>query len=503
MFLAKLFSAAWQGATDDAKAAAAAIATGAKVVGEIPVAAAKLENTAEQVAVSGLQKVTEGGLAAAKFTAVTESEWQGWMDVKSAQVLQSLNVPADVEAEQHAADQRTKNLESAFSRVQNAADRTFSSAQAKLQQVKAQRLESARALKSKISATGAAAGSTLVRGVRDLGQNIESGLKKVDGLIVDGIVDGVGNVVRIGSAVVGAVANAYHDAKAWFTGQKVASACQSCQLPQRDPGSQLSTMVAKEKALVATAKRKGLGSDPAVLAAEGHVDAANKALMAADVYDDPAKTGQVAPGWTRVSDDELKALNLSPDDFHPNPNDSQFRAALYKSDDEPPKYTLAFKGTTMTSESDWKNNIRQGLGLESDYYERAQQLALKVNSQVGDFDVTGHSLGGGLASAAAAVVPGTKGITFNAAGLNPETVPSPDMGALRTNLTNYHVDGEILTTLQTHTPGLAEAAGTPVLLPAQTGEGMIQKHLMTSVDEGLLDQGAKSESQLRELVGAP
>ena len=153
MFLAKMFSAAWQGATDDAKAAAAAIATGAKVVGQIPVAAAKLENTAEQVAVSGLQKVTEGGLAAAKFTAGTESEWQGWMDVKSAQVLQSLNVPADVEAEQHAADQRTKNLESAFSRVQNAADRTFSSAQAKLQQVKAQRLESARALKSKISAT--------------------------------------------------------------------------------------------------------------------------------------------------------------------------------------------------------------------------------------------------------------------------------------------------------------------------------------------------------------
>src|ERR1019366_2796167 len=106
----------------------------------------------------------------------------------------------------------------------------------------------------------------LVRGVTDLGQNIESGLKKVDGLIVDGLVDGVGNVVRIGSGVVGAVADAYHDTKAWVTGQKVASPCQSCQLPQRDPGSQLHTMVAKEKALVATAKQEGLGSDPAVLA---------------------------------------------------------------------------------------------------------------------------------------------------------------------------------------------------------------------------------------------
>jgi hypothetical protein len=506
MFLAKAFSTAWQAADAGAKAAAAAIATGAKVVGQIPVVAAKLENTVEGVAFSGLQAVTRGTVAVAEGAAITASEWQGWMDVKSAQVLRTLHVPVDVAAEQREAEQRTKNVESACSYLQKAVDGTLSSMQDKLQRANAQRLKSAQALRSKIAATGGAAGAALSQDVADLGKNIESGLNKADGLTVDGLVDGIGFVARVDTAVIGTVAGAYSKAKAWFTGQKVAGPCQTCQLPQRDPGSQLFTMVAKEKLLIATAKQKGLGSSPAVLAVEAHVDAGSKALMAADVYDDPPKAGQVAPGWTRVSDAELRALNLSPDDFHPNPNDSDFRAALYKSDDQPPKYTLAFKGTTMTSESDWKNNIRQGLGLESDYYQRAQKLALKVKYNVGEFEVTGHSLGGGLASAAAAVT-GAKGITFNAAGLNPETVGAVDGAALnsqlKTQLTNYHVDGEVLTTLQTHTPGLPEAAGTPAPLPAQAGDDMVKKHLMPSVDEGLLDQGTKSESELGQLVGSP
>ena len=152
---------------------------------------------------------------------------------------------------------------------------------------------------------------------------------------------------------------------------------------------------------------------------------------------------------------KLASINVSPDDL--SPSGSQFRAQIFEKEGaDPPGYVVAFKGTTPTSLEDWQNNAQQAFGFKSAYYEDATNLASKVQAgTTGDsVEFTGHSLGGGMASAASAVT-GDPATTFNAAGLNPITVEQAGAGpaafsSTGDNVTAYHVAGEILTGLQSH-----------------------------------------------------
>ena len=74
---------------------------------------------------------------------------------------------------------------------------------------------------------------------------------------------------------------------------------------------------------------------------------------------------------------------------------------------------MVFKGSTgeiiengqrrdTTLEDFLGNNLPQSLGLRTDYYDRAMDLATELRKRGIDFDLAGHSLGGGMASAAAA-----------------------------------------------------------------------------------------------------
>jgi hypothetical protein len=225
-------------------------------------------------------------------------------------------------------------------------------------------------------------------------------------------------------------------------------------------------------------------NDPRAQAAQQHYQLGQRALMAQDAYNDSDHAMDI-PGVHRLSDAEIQSkLGLDPEMFHPF--DSEFRAVIYQDDSVPPKNIVAFKGTTMTSYSDWLNNAQQGLGIESDYYKRAQQLAIKVKQSSPDgMEVVGHSLGGGLAQAAAAAT-GVKGTTFNAAGLNPATVPGADLNALANNMTNYQVNGEVLTHLQNSYP-ISKAIGTAVPLEAPPGvTDSVDLHGMDSVDASLV-----------------
>lgn len=96
-------------------------------------------------------------------------------------------------------------------------------------------------------------------------------------------------------------------------------------------------------------------------------------------------------------------------------------------------FILAFGGTDDTLDAllhrqgyDWLENIAQGTGYESFQYQHAMTVARAVDQALLDMPAatlttTGHSLGGGLASAAS-VASGATGITFNAAGLHPNTI---------------------------------------------------------------------------------
>ncbi|MCA7011672.1 PAAR domain-containing protein [Dickeya dadantii] len=149
--------------------------------------------------------------------------------------------------------------------------------------------------------------------------------------------------------------------------------------------------------------------------------------------------------------------------------DSGFGAALFKSGING-ETMLTFRGTNnaVTGAKDWLTNAGQGMGVGTTQYNQAMYLATQVKEALAKSPpvIVGHSLGGGLASAA---VSATKlpGYTFNAAGLHANTVAKgADMATTNSLIKTQAVDGEILTMVQSYgkaaVPGLLAGAGALV-----------------------------------------
>lgn len=185
--------------------------------------------------------------------------------------------------------------------------------------------------------------------------------------------------------------------------------------------------------------------------------------VAAAVYD-PAQTKVGA--WSRLTDDQLTASGIAPARL--DNHRSGFKAGIY-TDTE--RHALAFAGTDVTSMSDWVTNLRQGAGLATEQYREAVTLAQDAREAFGDtLILTGHSLGGGLASAAAAAIK-TTAVVFNPAGVNANTykregvTPRDAKAAAEAGqVRNYVVAGEILNAVQTWLP-IPKAAGQTMVLP--------------------------------------
>ena len=197
--------------------------------------------------------------------------------------------------------------------------------------------------------------------------------------------------------------------------------------------------------------------------------------LAEDVYESARREGKPPVGWTRASEhpDQLKAIAPHLTDRQIarmlHPEDSGYRAEIYLPDKsvlgEDAKPVLVFKGSTgmivdpaapggrreSAGEDFLSNNIPQGLGLRTDYYDRAMGAAVLLKDQPGfKFEMAGHSLAGGMASAAAAVT-GVETTTFNAAGLHPKTAQryATENGLTvynpRDSVQAFQVGGEMLT----------------------------------------------------------
>lgn len=198
------------------------------------------------------------------------------------------------------------------------------------------------------------------------------------------------------------------------------------------------------------------------------------ASLADDVYDSAKGYGQAPAGWVRgsenldqlrdgipelarVNDEELRDLL--------RPEKSGFRAEIYIPDPAilGPGYkpTVVYKGSAGevatanglrdTSAEDFlANNFPQSVGMQTDYYDRAMRLALRMKDQRIDFEIAGHSLGGGMGSAGSAVS-GVPATTFNAAGLHPATAqrfakstPGVQLYDTADTVVAYQVQGEML-----------------------------------------------------------
>jgi hypothetical protein len=169
------------------------------------------------------------------------------------------------------------------------------------------------------------------------------------------------------------------------------------------------------------------------------------AHLAQGVYD-----GEGTDRFAPVGADDLRALGIDPSRLT---GPGGFQAQVYR--DAEGGYVLAFAGTDPTSVSDWATNVQQGTGQLSAQHLQAIGLAQDLESAVGaeHLVLTGHSLGGGLASTAAAAT-GEPAVTFNAAGVHPNTLVAAaalggsHFGVAADQVRNYHVRGELLTTLQ-------------------------------------------------------
>lgn len=195
------------------------------------------------------------------------------------------------------------------------------------------------------------------------------------------------------------------------------------------------------------------------------------AKLMRDVYDYDRNGRQEGVGaWKPMGEDELRQVGIDPTLL--KNQSSGFLAVVYG--DGQGRHVVAYSGTDEPK--DWVTNFGQGLGFETSQYNQAMALARQAKIAFGqDMVITGHSLGGGLA-AAAAVATDTPAVTFNASGVHDKTLEriglDPDavkheagQGLIR----RYAVQNEILTELQENKPIIRhlmpDAVGHKIELP--------------------------------------
>lgn len=325
----------------------------------------------------------------------------------------------------------------------------------------------AQAISSKLSVIGSAASAAkdkVVSLAQSAAEAAVSGGKKV----AAGVFVGAEGAVAVTAAAtgyagyqavkpvvgaVGAVQQAAAAVKNKFSPQRQALvpcvACQECM-----DAKQRAARIEKRNALIAQAQAS---PDPAVQAAgtelKSDMHAVELASLSQDTYKqyDPNATDKTPPSpWHAMTSDELQDAGIKPTDM------KTARAVVYKCPDDfpfDPKTVVAFQGTTADPD-DILADHDQALGLKTSQYEAAKRLGSSMadNPAFVGAEVTGHSLGGGKAQAAA-VLAGLKGQMFNSAGLNPRTMglPADGLDQYSADFNQYRSDG-----------GLSQGFGDPL-----------------------------------------
>ncbi|WP_368900133.1 PAAR-like domain-containing protein [Mixta calida] len=246
----------------------------------------------------------------------------------------------------------------------------------------------------------------------------------------------------------------------------------------------------RRKQLIAKGKQS---SNPKVRAAAERLDLNNtgieKARLAQHIYepDNPTKQKISVPeGWKDISHDQgaLSKYGLKEEDLE-SVESQGFKARVYEPEEtifgNDMSGSVVFRGTRIKEWEDWKNNAKQAYGFQSPYYKQAVSIGSKLQLNNVKIDCTGHSLGGGLASACSRAS-GKPGWTYNAAGLNKKTVKKyggrePVLGSEQENIIAYRVKGEALTSIQE--PGFWGGAGI-MLVSSMAGAGLLGLKLVNA-----------------------
>ncbi len=159
--------------------------------------------------------------------------------------------------------------------------------------------------------------------------------------------------------------------------------------------------------------------------------------------------------------------------------ESGFKGALYRgSYDNKTEYIYATAGT-QDIRKDGVADMKQVFGTSIQYSESVEIAnRLSKSGAYTGVSYTGHSLGGGLASANALATEG-KAVTFNAAGLSRSTKSNLGLTGNNADITAYIVSGEALDYFQRNV-GLRAEGNHLILLPS-VGKNAIDKHMMNNV----------------------
>lgn len=245
----------------------------------------------------------------------------------------------------------------------------------------------------------------------------------------------------------------------------------------------------------------------------GDMSAVEDARVADHVYkhyDGDTVDKSPPPGHTVAGPEDLAKLGLTEDMLAPP--GSGFRALVYKVDPETlgpnePPYKIVFRGTETLG--NWGTNLNQVLGLSTDAYNRAMEIGQAVAASGIGAHFVGHSLGGGLASAAAEVAgPPSTARTFNSSGLHDDTVenylnctgprnPPVDIRAIQVNedLLTYTQEQSSLKDL---TP---DARGTKdVIAPPVEGLSRATRHRIGTVIGALEQRKAADEKAIDQAL---
>ena len=181
-------------------------------------------------------------------------------------------------------------------------------------------------------------------------------------------------------------------------------------------------------------------------------------------------------GYEKLDAEEMKKLGVNSTDLK-DPS-TGFKADIYK--DKNGDYVLVYRGTYSDPNHpendlihDWSkewtdDNMRQGLGMGSKQYKKSIELAKKVKKgserQGKQLTIAGHSLGGGLATAAGAAT-GSKTYAFCPAGVHPNTykkygVQNPDTSKVHT----YYSNQDFLNMASNNLSLMPKAAGERIML---------------------------------------
>jgi len=181
---------------------------------------------------------------------------------------------------------------------------------------------------------------------------------------------------------------------------------------------------------------------------------------------------EIPKGWLAITGDALEEkFGLTYDDLN---TEDGLNASIYYNK-KLDTYAVAYAGTDPSSWGDIKANIVQNFGFESAQYKQALRLASVVSKRVGDSGLvfTGHSLGGGLTSAAS-LQTGRHGFTFNAAGLHRKTVGgSINQKSANALISAYYSASDPLNKWQDRLPWLlSQAVGTRTVIQGAKGHSM-------------------------------